>query len=248
LKAQIHIFKQDSTFQNTKTAIDLGYFIDYNTRIYMGYQTTESSDIQNKNNKTLSDYTNSYLTTNLEYSKFDYTNSNFPEKSNLSLNIGIGKRATNDFGIVAGTSKQFYISLHAMYNFYLNQKNCININYHNYFLKSDTYVISELFRFGGSNSMRGFAENSLQANFMTALQTEYRYIVSPSLYIHSIIDYGYYQDDSTKNKGNLIGLGLGIGLNTKNGVLKLGFANGSFKNQEVKLYNTIIHINYSIKF
>ena len=248
LKAQINIFKQDSTFQNTKTAIDLGYFIDYNTRIYMGYQTTESSDIQNKNNKTLSDYTNSYLTTNLEYSKFDYTNSNFPEKSNLSLNIGIGKRATNDFGIVAGTSKQFYISLHAMYNFYLNQKNCININYHNYFLKSDTYVISELFRFGGSNSMRGFAENSLQANFMTALQTEYRYIVSPSLYIHSIIDYGYYQDDSTKNKGNLIGLGLGIGLNTKNGVLKLGFANGSFKNQEVKLYNTIIHINYSIKF
>ena len=52
LKAQIQIFKQDSIFQNTQTAIDLGYYIDYNTRIYLGYQATESSDIQNKNNKT----------------------------------------------------------------------------------------------------------------------------------------------------------------------------------------------------
>jgi hemolysin activation/secretion protein len=248
LKSQIHIFKQDSTFQNTKTAIDLGYFIDYNTRIYLGYQATESSDIQNKNNKTLSDYTNSYLTSNLEYSKLDNTNSNFPEKSSLFISTGFGKRITNDSPETFGTNKQFYIKLDAMNNFYFNQKNCININYQTYFLKSDSYIINELFRFGGSNSIRGFAENSLQANFLTAIQTEYRYVVSPSLYIHSITDYGYSQDDSSKNKGNLIGLGLGIGLNTKNGLLKIAFANGSFNNQEIKFYNTIIHINYCIKF
>ena len=248
LKAQIHIFKQDSTFQNTKKAIDLGYFIDYNTRIYLGYQSTESSDIQNKNNKTLSDYNNSYLTSKLEYSKLNTTNSNFPEKSSLFISTGFGKRITNDSPETFGTNKQFYIKLNAMNNFYLNQKNCININYQTYFLKSDSYIINELFRFGGSNSIRGFAENSLQANFLTAIQTEYRYVVSPSLYIHSITDYGYSQDDSSKNKGNLIGLGLGIGLNTKNGLLKIAFANGRFNNQEIKFYNTIIHINYGVTF
>ena len=248
LKAQIHIFKQDSTFQNTKKAIDLGYFIDYNTRIYLGYQSTESSDIQNKNSKTLSDYTNSYLTSKLEYSKLNTTNSNFLEKSSLFITTGFGKRITNDSPETIGTNKQFYIKLDVLHNFYLNQKNCININSRTNFLKSETYIINELFRFGGSNSIRGFAENSLQANFMTTIQTEYRHAVSPSLYIHSITDYGYYQDNSTKNKENLIGLGLGMGLNTKNGLLKLAFANGSFKNQEMKFYNTIIHINYSIKF
>jgi hypothetical protein len=62
------------------------------------------------------------------------------------------------------------------------------------------------------------------------------------------MDYGFYQDDSAKNKGDLIGLGLGIGLNTKNGLLKIAFANGIFNNQEVKFYNTFIHINYNIKF
>jgi hypothetical protein len=248
LKAQIQIFKQDSIFQNTQTAIDLGYYIDYNTRIYLGYQATESSDIQNSNNKTVSDYKNSFFTSTVKYSKFDYDNSTFPEKSSLSSTVGIGKRITNDSPETIGTNKQFYIKLDVLHIFYLNPKNSLNINSRTNFLKSDTYVINELFRFGGSNSIRGFTENSLQANFMTALQTEYRYAVSPSLYIHSIIDYSYYQDDSSKNKGNLIGLGIGLGLSTKNGLLKLAFANGSFTNQEMKFYDTIVHLNYSIKF
>ena len=48
LKAQLYIFKQDSIYQNTKTSIDLGYFMDYNTRIYLGYQSTESILVKHK--------------------------------------------------------------------------------------------------------------------------------------------------------------------------------------------------------
>lgn len=249
LKAQINIFKQDSTYQNTKTAIDLGYFIDYNTRIYLGYQSTESSDIQNTNNAMISDYKNSYITSNLEYSKFDYINPIFLKKTSLSFTMGIGKRATNSLPETAGTNKQFYVNINAMHNFYLNKKNCINITSQNYYLQSDTYIINELFRFGGINSIRGFAENSLQANFMTSILTEYRYIVSPSLYLHSILDYSSFRDQSKKDyKGDLLGLGIGFGLQTKNGLLKLAIANGSTKNQEIKFYNTIIHICYNVKF
>jgi len=248
LKAQIYIFKQDSIYQNTKTSIDLGYFADYNTRIYLGYQSTESSDIQNTNNSTISDYKNSFLTANLEYSKFDFENSTFPKKTSLSITMGLGKRTTTDLAETAGSSKQTYIHINAMHNFFLNKKNCFNINYQNYFLKSDTYIINELYRFGGINSIRGFAENSLQANFMTAIITEYRYIISRDLYLHSIIDYGYYQDDSSNNKGNLLGFGLGMGVQTRNGLLKLAIANGSTKTQQIKFYNTIINICYNVKF
>ncbi len=248
LKAQIYIFKQDSIYQNTKTSLDLGYFINYNTRIYLGYQSTESSTNQNSNNSTISNYNNSFVTTNLDYSKFDYIHSTFPKKSNLSLTIALGKRAANDLTGTSKTSKQFYINVLTMHNFYFNKKNCININYQNYFLKSDTYIVNELYRFGGINSFRGFAENSLQSHFLTALLTEYRYIVSPSLYLNTIMDYGYYQDKSTGNQGNLLGLGLGLGIQTKSGLMKLAFANGRTKNQEVTFNNTIVHISYNIKF
>lgn len=248
LKTQIQIFKQDSIYQNTITAIALGYLIDYNTRLYLGYQSTESSDIQNTNNNTISDYKNSFITTNLEFLKNDSSNSIFFEKTNLTLSIGYGKRATPNLIEDNGNIKQIYININAMHNYYLNKKNCFNINYHNYFLKSDTYIINELYRFGGKNSIRGFAENSLQASFMTSLATEYRYILSPDLYIHSILDYGYYQDKTTENFGNLIGIGFGFGIQTKNGLLKLNFTNGVTKEQSFKTSNTIVNINYNVKF
>ena len=248
LKAQIHIFKQDSIFQNTKTTIDLGYFIDYKTRIYLGYQSTESSDIQNTNSSTISDYTNSFLTSNLEYSRLDNNNTPFSKKTSISFILGYGSRTASALSETAGASKQTFININAMHNFYLNPKNCFNINYHNLFLKSNTYIINELYRFGGTRSIRGFAENSLQANFMTALITEYRYIISPELYVHSILDYGYYKDNSSNYETTLIGLGIGIGLRTKNGNLKLNLSNGRNKSEKFLLPNTIININYNIEF
>ena len=248
LKAQINIFKQDSIFQNTKTTIDLGYLIDYKTRLYLGYQSTESSDIQNTNNSNISDYTNSFLTANLEYSQQDYSNYIFPKKTIISINLGQGSRKTTNLTETVGTSKQTYFNINAMHNFYLNPKNCININYHTYFLKSDHYIINEMYRFGGTKSIRGFAENSLQANFMLAVISEYRYIVSPNLYLHSILDYGYYKDNSSNNKENLIGMGIGMGVRTKNGILNLSFSNGNNKGQKIIFTNSIVSINYNIEF
>ena len=252
LKAHLTIFKQDSTYQNTKTGIDLGYFINYNTRIYLGYQSTESNDIQNTNSAQLSDYTNSYLTSNFEYIEKDGNNSIFPKKSTLSFTIGFGKRDLNNQSEIARVNKQFYIYLEAMHNFYLNKKNSINIKTQNYFLHSDTYIINELFRFGGINSIRGFEENSLQTHFLTSILTEYRYTLSPSLYIHSITDFGSYKDktntEATNQKVNLLGIGLGLGLQTKNGLLKLAFANGSTNAQKIYFHNTLASICYNVKF
>ena len=252
LKANINIFKQDSTYQNTKTAIDLGYYITYNSRLYVGYEATESSDIQNSNNQLLGDYNNSFFTSNFTYSKTDNNSLTFNKKATFSLGVGLGKRNRNNSSNLLDTNKQFYISFHAMHNFHLNQKNNINITTQNYYLHSENYILNELFRFGGLNSIRGFDENSLQANFLTSILTEYRHTLSPSLYIHSILDYGMYTDktiiNEKKQKENLFSIGAGLGLQTKNGWLKIALANGIAKNQNFKFYNTIVHICYNVKF
>jgi hypothetical protein len=251
LKALINIFKQDSTYQNTKTEINLGYLITINKRIYIGYQSTESSDIQNSINPKLSDYNNSFLTANFEFTKSDYNNQISPIKSYITLNLGTGKKTTTEI-TNAKTEKQYLANFNIMNNFYFDKKNCINIKSQNYFLKSNTYLTNELFRFGGINSIRGFSENSLQANIMISIITEYRYLISPNLYLNSILDYCYYRDPTSiaeKNKINkLIGLGLGIAVSTKNGLLKLAIANGSSRNQEIKFYNTFVSISYNVKF
>ncbi|WP_343695631.1 hypothetical protein [Flavobacterium sp.] len=252
IKAQLNIFKQDSTFQNTKTAIDLGYYINYNSKLYLGHQSTESSDIQNTNNTTISDFNNSYFTTSYEYKKPDQLNSLMPKKAFLNFATGIGKRETNNDLETAGTSKQFYTNLNTGYNFELNKKNYININSQNFYLQSKNYITNELFRFGGNKSIRGFLENSLQANLAATILTEYRYVVSSNLYINSILDYGIYQDltsvSNPEKIKKLIGIGIGTSILTPNGLININLTNGANKTQELQLYNTIINICYNVKF
>ncbi|MCI9843811.1 hypothetical protein [Flavobacterium pectinovorum] len=252
IKAQLNIFKQDSTFQNTKTAIDLGYYINYNSKLYLGYQSTESSDIQNTNNSSISDFKNSFITTTFDYIKTDAVNYLLPKKANINLTFGFGKRNTNNQPETVNSSNQFYTNLNLSYNFELNERNFININSHNFYLKSKNYMTNELFRFGGTNSIRGFLENSLQANLLSSILTEYRYIVSKNLYVNSILDYGIYQDltrSVNKNKINkLTGIGIGTSTQTNNGLLKINLTNSLVNGQNLKLYNTIINICYNVKF
>lgn len=252
IKAQLNIFKQDSTFQNTKTEIDLGYYLNYHSKIYLGYQTTESSDIQNTNNSLISDFKNSFLISNYEFNKLDQFNNLMPKKANLNFLFGFGNRTTNSNPLLNPTSKQFFTNLNASYNFELNDKNYININSQNFYLSSKNYISNELFRFGGTNSIRGFLDNSLQSNLNSLILTEYRYRISTKIHIHSIIDYGIYQDlttESTPNKINkLIGLGIGSVVETANGIFKINLTNGTQSNDQIHLYNTIINICYNVKF
>ena len=243
MKADLNIFKQDSTFQNTRTNLEIGYYFNYNTRIYLGYQSTESSDIQNINSSTINDFESAFLTSSLEFTNFSNTDFLFPEKTNINLKIGSGNRNAN-----SGNDNQFFVSLLAKHNFYLNPKNIIQVKTQNFYLKSNRYITNELYRFGGINSVRGFNENSLQANTITTLQTEYRYIATTNLYVHTILDYGYFNDTTTNTEENLLGLGFGFGLLTKNGLFNIIYANGSTKNQDAKLSNSIVHISFKANF
>lgn len=243
LKAQLNIFKQDSTFQNTQTALDLGYFFNYNTRLYLGYQSAESSDIQNQNSAIISDYENSFVTGQFEFVDFKPEEFLFAEKTKIDFKVGVGSRKSK-----FTNNDQLFFNINLKHIFFLNNKNNISIKSQNYYLNSDIYIINELYRFGGINSIHGFNENSLQANLFTSMLTEYRYIIAPNLYVHSIIDYGYYQDKTSNTGGSLIGLGLGFGLATKNGLFNIVYANGSTKEQEIKGSNSIVHISFKTQF
>ncbi len=243
LKAQLYIFKQDSIFQNTQTNLDLGYYFNYNTRAYIGYQEAESSNIQNTISTNLSDFSNVFYTASLDYINNDINSILFPDKTLLNIKLGTGKRETSKFN-----DNQYFAKIDISHNFYLNQKNSVNLKSQNTYLKSSNYLINELFRFGGINSIRGFNENSLQGNLYGSLLLEYRYLATQNLYIHTITDYGYLQDKATNQNNSLLGLGLGLGLLTKNGLFKIVYANGSTGNQNVEIKNSIVQISFKSQF
>ena len=225
--------------------------MNYNSRLYLGYHATQSSDIQNSNNTLVSDYNNSFITSSFEYTSTDPENLLFPIQSKFQSSLGLGSRGIIN-SMDNSKNKQLIVNINAIHNFYFNKKNSLYFNSQNNYLQSDRYITNELFRFGGFNSIRGFNENSLQAYFSSTLLTEYRYLLSTNLYLHSILDYSIFRNKSDTERvdisENLIGIGAGFGLQTKNGVLKLAIANGHSKNQQFEISNTIIHISYNVKF
>ncbi len=243
IHANLRIFKQDSTFQNTITDLNLGYYLNYNTKFFIGYQKNNSVDIQNTNSISLNDFTNTFYTTSFDFMQYNVDDFIFPEKTKVFLKSGIGKRENSTENL-----NQFYAQLHLSHHLYLNAKNSILLKNESYYLQSDSYIINELHRFGGINSIRGFSENSLQANLYSGILTEYRYKLAPSLYAHSITDYGYFQDKIANVSGRLIGLGFGFGIFSKNGLFNLIYANGSSNNQAIKLSNSIVHLSFKTTF
>jgi hypothetical protein len=249
IKAGLHVFKQDSIFQNTKKELSIGYLLNYNTNFYLGYQSTESSDIQNTNNTKISDYKNHFYTFNFEYQANNNKTPLFPIKTSISATLGIGNRKTNDFPYTVEKSNQKNINIQIYHTIELNSKNYINLKNQTYLLDSKNYIVNELFRFGGQNSIRGFAENSLQANYLTSLITEYRYLMSPNLYLNTITDIALYKDStSKKNQEKIISYGFGFGILTKTGVFKLIIANGKKRKEQLNHQNTMISLAYNVKF
>src|SRR5690606_12111960 len=151
-----------------------------NTRAYLGYSSMESNDIQNTNSLSLNDFENKFYTLSLEYFYPNRTAFLFPEKIRANIKSGTGNRVSN-----FDNNRQFFVSTYVFYNFNLKQKNIIHLKFQGYSLESDSYLISELYRFGGINSSRGFTENSHQANLFSGIMAEYPYLLAPSLYLPS---------------------------------------------------------------
>lgn len=243
IKTELNIFKQDSTFQNNKIDLNLGYSFSFSKKIHLGIQKTSSVDIQNKNTTSLTNFKNEFYTISYEYKKNNTINPLLPDKTNLFIRFGFGNRITT-----LKKNKQLLTEIEISHLFTLNKKNSILLKNQTYFLKSDNFLTNELYRFGGINSIRGFRENSLQGNTFTGIITEYRYIVSPTLTIHSISDFGYLEDKTSIGQNEILGIGIGLELLTNSGLLHLIYSNGGSANQNLRLTNSIIQVSFRTNF
>ena len=244
LITELKIFKRDSTFSTSDQLIKVRYQINPTSKTYLGYKAYESSNLRKDNaiNIDVEDYTSKFLLAGLSYTKTQ-NNILFPIKSKFHLDTEIGSKETK-----TTTESQIRASLLFYYIFNLNYKNSIYLKNNTKAVNSDSYLVNELFRFGGINSIRGFNENSIDASFYSVLNSEYRYQFNQDVYIHSIIDFAYFENQITALKQKLYSFGIGIGLQTSAGIIKFSIANGNAENQDFNFSNTKIHISISSKF
>lgn len=243
IEARLNIFNRDSVFTLSTTELKTYYLINQKFKTSLSYESTNSSNLSSNESFFVEDYDAQYITTAFEYRKRNLNSRILNTKTSIYLKLKNGNRNTID-----RKTKQNGIEMKLQQLFNLNDRNKIITKLESSKLFSNNYLINELYRFGGNKSIRGFNENSLEADFYNIIGIEYHYLLSPALSINSITDLGYLENTLLNTETQIYGFGFGLSALTRAGVLKMNFANGKSKNDEFRFSNTKVHLSLTAFF
>ncbi len=114
-------------------------------------------------------------------------------------------------------------------------------------LKINTKIIEyrnltdfDFFYLGGLKTLRGFNEKEFYGFRTGWINAEFRYLLSPSSRVFTFIDYGYVENESYKY-GKLFGIGAGLRIETRLGIVGLDYGLGYFRDKLKNPLRGIIH-------
>tara|TARA_R110002049_G_scaffold148175_1_gene311045 strand:+ start:171 stop:1859 length:1689 start_codon:yes stop_codon:yes gene_type:complete len=243
IQVGLKFFRKDSTFLNANQYAKVNYQINTQHKIGIGIATTNSTNLLASDTDILNDYTTNYYTLQYNYTRTQPLDPLFPINFWFDFSSSFGHRDNN-----LGKQKQSVFSFDTYKIFNLNNKNSIYTRLNGATLTSNDYLDNELFRFGGINSIRGFEENSLVANLYGVINTEYRYRLSNSIYVHSVFDAAYFEHKLSNNKEKLFGFGFGLGLLTNAGLFRLNYSSGKSESRPFKLSDSKVHLSLTATF
>ena len=237
-KLGFELYRQDSTFSNVLFDLDLEYQLSVRSKLAGLLSYTNSNNL---NSSVQNDSINSFQ-------KLGYGISFSTEKMNLNrLNwynyqvylSGIFGNRDSD----SRSQQQFEISLLTNKLWQINDRSFIFSQVQGKYLRSDTYFTNELYRIGGTETLRGFNEQSIFANLYGILNVEFRYRTSENDYFIALSDLGYLDNALLKNQTNTLSFGLGYSLMSKVGRINLIYALGKTQENSFDFNQSNMHLS-----
>ena len=122
------------------------------------------------------------------------------------------------------------------------------LKHHTDWLNGQNLLLNELFRFGGTQSLRGFNENLIESSQIHLFNSEYRLAFNKGFYIHHLTDFAFYRLLNSRKLQRNYSVGLGMALSIRAGLLKLQLARGFGERTDFSSNNTKIHLVFSTAF
>lgn len=115
---------------------------------------------------------------------------------------------------------------------------------------SDRLFLNDLYRPGGLNSLRGFAESSFMASAYGLFTLEPRIYLDSESFLFLFADQAYvqYDLDNRKFEDYPTGIGAGVSFTTKAGVFNFAYALGRTRQQPFDINLSKIHFGYVTRF
>ena len=237
-KMEFEIYKQDSSFVNIKGETVFDYHINYRQKIGVS-ASTESSE----RNSTKNESTNTRSFTSHFYGlQYDYL---LPHKEirdpkwHFFIKLEHGKRKTKE-----KTAIQQHLKADISYLGILSKKGRLFVKNETAGLRSEAILFNELFRLGGTNSMRGFNELSLFASRYNYSNIEYRWSTQKESYLYGFSDIGFLENNAQQRKSKLLSFGIGYANETKTGLLNFSYAFGKTNKESFDLNRGLFHLKW----
>ena len=239
---EFYLYRQDSTFINTNFELKTDYSINQKSHASILYSSEKSNYLLNISNNDLASYSNYFIGLGYELKKSSTSNL-YKYKNGLNLNLTIGKRKTDRESI---NQLKFHFSAFA--NVQINNRGYLNIKNESGLLTSKNYLLNELFRIGGANSIRGYNEQSIFTNGYSYSNIEFRYSLDTSSYLYSITDLGVYKENTTNKIKKLIGIGAGYQFRINNNLVNLGYVISTNSSTNTKLNSSRLVVRWTSFF
>ena len=230
------IYKQDTTFLNTKFNSNLQYQIKSNASLFVSFTQANSESLTNVASQNIETFTSTFLGLGYQYTmpKNDLFRNNI-FFFNINPSFGNRKSENNSF-------RQIKIEGTISYLLDISKRSSIYLKNKTGILNSENYIQNELFRIGGNNSIRGFNEQSIFVKDYVIQNIEYRYLLSNDAFIYSITDLALIATPNTTEK--LMGLGIGYLFNTNNAQINISTTLGTDSRNPINFKNTQLFINW----
>ena len=237
-----NLFRQDSTFLNTRFNMETQYELNTKSKASLSYSNEKSTYLLNSTENNFDTFSNYFVGIGYQLrslSDNDLFKNNFIVK--LSSKLGERKNTINN-------QSQFQFEVSTLSNIQTSKKSYIHIKTESKMLDSNNYLINELYRIGGANSIRGVNEQSIFTNIYSYANIEFRYLTSTSSYLYSITDFGFYKNSISDKLNDAYGLGGGYRFKLNNNFIDLGYAIGNNSNNELKLSKSKLIVKWTSFF
>lgn len=224
-----NLFQNDTTYQTRNVSVESYYSISPRLKItsQIGQLSSTAgsnplSFIEPKGKKQFAEFGFRYSSLN----NVDVPLSGFL----LDVRLGVSNKSVDIDSI--GVFSQRYIQSNLGMYIPIFEKSVLAFSSQSFFVASNEFTDSDLIRFGGANSFRGYSEEQFRASQLVWGDVEYRFLVNRYSYLFAFGAVGYYErpkllteiDNGFKTTDRLISTGFGLSYKIKIGRLKFTYA------------------------
>ena len=236
----LNLTQRDSTFTSNENIIDVDMNFR-NLRAGLGFQINNSTvDTEAQN---VEDFKSRSINIFSDYTLVDDEDLLIPDLFKISFRFGTGLKEQS---FEKTNFNKFSIELYKKFNFSSKLKFQTKIFREE--INSKNLVNNELLRFGGSNSIRGFDDNSIFTDGYTLLNSSLNFYINDTIYIYTIFDVANYSNDILNIEQDIYSGGFGFSSITKNGIVSISYSKGNNWGNRFNLKNAKINVIFAAFF